>query len=326
MPDPDLRLDSSAALARFVYQGYSRFGNEGPITMAQAELSTRPGRTESVTLVGLSGLDLPRSRDEDQGVGIKESLIVGFGSDDNAYFREAKEAILDNVAEGSTIVLAGHSLGGMVAQQLAADDELQDRYDIRNTVTFGSPLIRPGQREGTVTRIGDAGDPVPLLSLEGTLFFLWNLLGLNRELTEYSTQGILAAHNDSYVDGEAWRGWDALGREGGRATLSVDPDTVRSFAAPRDGQLLKPVPGLSTPEPLVVDALADYALALGRQLAAVPPEAQPAMLDKIEAAVEALTSVRPDAGLVSGDGARAPVPELASVRLADAPEPGAPSL
>ena len=330
MPDPaappPLQLESSADLARFVYTGYFRNATEGPITMAQAELSTRPGRTEAVTLIGLSGMDLARAREEDQGVGIKESLIVGFGSDRNAYFREAKEAILATVPEGSTIVFAGHSLGGMVAQQLAADDDLQDRYDIRNTVTFGSPLIRPGQREGTVTRLGDAGDPVPLLSLEGTLLPFWNVLGLNRELTQYSTRGILAAHNDSYVDGAEWAGWDALGREGGRATLTVDRDTIRSFAAPRDGELLQPVPGLVAPEPIVFGALADYALELGQRLAEAPPDEQPALLAKAQATVEAVANARPETGLVSGDGMRSPAPELSAVRLASAPDLGAPSV
>lgn len=325
-PTSPLVLDSSADLARFVYQGYSRFGNEGPITMAQAELSTAPGRTESVTLIGMSGLDLPRSRDEDQGVGIRESLIVGFGSDRNAYFREARQTILDNVPEGSTIVFAGHSLGGMVAQQLAADPTLQDRYDIRNTVTFGAPLIRPGQREGAVTRLGDAGDPVPLLSAEGTLLPFWNVLGLNRELTQYSTQGILAAHNDSYIDGAEWAGWDALGREGGHAALSVDPATIQSFAAPREGQLLEPRAGLPVPEPIVLGALADYALELGQQLAEAPPEQQPALLAKAQATVEAVANARPDSGLVSGDGMRSPAPELAAVRLAGSPDLGAPSV
>ena len=55
-PTAPLVLDSSADLARFVYQGYSRFGNEGPITMAQAELSPRPGRITDI-------IDSPLPRD-----------------------------------------------------------------------------------------------------------------------------------------------------------------------------------------------------------------------------------------------------------------------
>ena len=172
---------------------------------------------------------------------------MGFGSDRNAYSRGRRPSWrrCPRAPRSCSRPQPGRH-GGAAA---AADDDLQDRYDIRDTVTFGSPLIRPGQREGTVTRLGDAGDPVPLLSLEGTLLPFWNVLGLNRELTEYSTRGILAAHNDSYVDGEAWRGWDALGREGGRATLTVDRDTIQSFAARATGSSWSRAPAWSPRSP-----------------------------------------------------------------------------
>ncbi len=66
---------------------------------------------------------------------------------------------------GSNLVVTGHSLGGMVAQQVAADSTIKKNYNVLNTVTFGSPLINGFQREGTVKRLGDTSDPVPYLSL-----------------------------------------------------------------------------------------------------------------------------------------------------------------
>ena len=39
----------------------------------------------------------------------------------------------------------------MVAQQVAADKYIKDNYEVLNTVTFGSPLIKGFTREGMLT-------------------------------------------------------------------------------------------------------------------------------------------------------------------------------
>ena len=99
-----------------------------------------------------------------QSAGWWTDLLVGF-EQDNRYIQNVRAAILNNVPAGSNLLVTGHSLGGMVAQQVAADSQIKSNYNVLNTVTFGSPLIDGFQREGTVKRLGDTSDPVPYLSL-----------------------------------------------------------------------------------------------------------------------------------------------------------------
>ena len=309
---PDLAtLHHAADLAAFAYQGYFDAGNEGPISITPATLGTGAGRFEAVTLVGLAGTDIERVRDSNQAVGIREDILAGLGSDRNAYFREAKAAILETVEPGSALVLAGHSLGGMIAQQLAADPELQDLYDIRHTVAFGSPLIRPGQREGQVERLGDAGDLIPQLSLAGFVLPWWRDFGLNRELSPYSTQGTIAAHTRSYVDPEVWGGYDAVGVRGGAASITYDPAQVRFFDAPRVPQTLEERSDRTTPEPEVLTALAASAPALLDRLTATAPEERQALADRLQDALGPLT----------GAPLRSPSTPTVLAPLSERPEP-----
>ena len=314
---PDLLLDDASDLARFAYGGYFSSGSPGPISIVEARVNRGDG-PEDVTLVGLAGTDVARVRDSDQAVGVREDVLVGLGSSNNAYFREAKAAILANVEPGGAVVLTGHSLGGMVAQQLAADPELKDQYDITNTVTFGSPLIRPGQREGEVQRLGDAGDPVPQLSVEGMLLPAWRDFGLNREVSEYSTQGIVAAHNESYLDDRVWGRYDALGDRGGSATLTYDPSEVRFYEAPRVPQTLQERSDATTPEPEALEALARSVPDVMGRMAAAPPAERAAMEEQTRVALDALNGTPPPTP--GGDGAgRA---ETRAVELAGVPDVG----
>ena len=309
---PETTLDDAPDLARFAYGGYYSAGSTGPISMVEGRIDRGDG-PEAVTLVGLSDLDVARVRDSDQAVGVRESVIVGLGSSDNAYFEAAKAAIQENVEPGSMIVLAGHSLGGMVAQQLADDRDLKDQYDIVSTVTFGSPLLRPGQREGDVRRLGDAGDPVPQLRLEGFLVPWWRDFGLHREFSRYSTRGILAAHNESYLDPEVWGRYDALGVRGGTSTVTYDPEAVCSFEAPRMPQTLERRSDVTTPEPEVREALLRSVPEITTRLAEAGPDERQELLQQ---AREVLAAVALPTEATPGDGAATETPEVRAVHLA----------
>lgn len=60
------------------------------------------------------------------------------------------------IGEGDTLILAGHSQGGMVAAELAADAAVNQRWDVAGVITMASPI-------GQVT--GVPAD-VPVISLE----------------------------------------------------------------------------------------------------------------------------------------------------------------
>jgi len=157
-PNQSGRINGAAQLAQFVYAGYNE-GKFGPVSIVPA--TVREGnRATQVHLVGISGTEGVRG----QSTGWATNVKAGILETTNPGLRNAREAILRTVPAGSNLVLSGHSQGGMLAQQLAADPEIQQRYNVMNTVTFGSPLISPGMRAGEVRRIAAAGDPVPRAS------------------------------------------------------------------------------------------------------------------------------------------------------------------
>ena len=112
-------FSNSAELSRLVQIGYSYRQPNGPISITKAVLKTKSAfstTSKTVYVVCLSGTDLAFN----QSTGVWTDLLSGF-EQDNCYIRNVRSAILRAVPKGSNLILAGHSLGGMVAQQAAAD-------------------------------------------------------------------------------------------------------------------------------------------------------------------------------------------------------------
>ena len=158
----------------YVRDGYNQ-GTLGPISITKGTLKNGLS-SKTVYLITLSGTEIVLN----QSTEVVTDLLSGFNLK-SAYYYNVVNTVLANVPVGSNLIIAGHSLGGMIAQQVAADPTLKAKYNIINTVCFGSPLLSAGSREGTVKRLGDVSDPVPYLS--GSLFnnTLWAILGLNRD-------------------------------------------------------------------------------------------------------------------------------------------------
>ena len=230
-------IATAPELADFAYGGYASRGSEGPVSIVPAKLNG-----EDIYLVGLSGIDVERIRADGQSVGAVPSFLSGAGWTGrvNPYVNGAVAAIEASVPEGATIVIAGHSLGGMVGQQLAADDRIRDGYEVAQTVTFGSPVtgVVPGLgvdlREGDVTRLGDSNDPIPYASTHtlGGVGALNQYFGLHTESSGAGLFDLGGSHTDSYLRADTWGGYDALGQKGGTATIEFDREAVRSFRIP----------------------------------------------------------------------------------------------
>ena len=211
--------------------GYNE-GEFGPITITQGQLVNGKSK-KTVYFVGLSGTEMV----DCQATGIITDLLSGFCLD-NDYVKGIVKAITENVPAGSNLFLSGHSLGGMVAQQTAANSTIKDNYNVLNTLTFGSPLLAAGSREGQTIRLGDTGDVVPYLS--GSLFnnTLWAILGLNRENGHYGLD-LEAAHCDSYSRADLWGKYDVIGKKNGKAKLTLDLDTLTYYRADTTSWLSK---------------------------------------------------------------------------------------
>lgn len=221
---------NAAQLSCLVQLGYSCHGNEGPISITKGILTYQNWwwtEQKEVYVVCLSGTDTDA---QNTTTGYFTDLLSGFEFD-NKYVRNVKKAIQNNVPAGSNLIISGHSLGGMIAQQVAADKDMKDSYNIMNTVTFGSPLIDGFEREGMVRRLGDTSDVVPYLSVSTFLNIAWQAGGLHREDGGYGSN-LLGAHCESYNRQDIWGTYDAGGEKNGSRTLTLDFSTTRFFASP----------------------------------------------------------------------------------------------
>lgn len=238
-PNQTGRVGSAAELAQTVFAGYNG-GRNGPVSITPATIREGDKATPAhlVTISGTEGV-------EGQSTGWITNLRSGF-EQNNPGLRNARDAILRTVPEGSNLVLAGHSQGGMIAQQLAADPEIQKRYNVISTVAYGSPLIAPGRREGEVHRIAAAGDPVPRLSAASVLPITgdWARLGQQDIRTDFPINQLdprtygrgIDAHMKDYTNesNPDLARMDALGRVNPRvpATIEFNPADRVFFTSP----------------------------------------------------------------------------------------------
>ena len=216
-----LTLNSAPEVADFIFT--SEF--PGELHFAPATLETAEGSQE-VWLVTLMGINFYTRNSNN----IFSYLHAAFNTR-GRYFNRAKDGILQNVPEGAKLVLAGHSLGGMVAHQLMCAKEITSRYEVLNTLTFGSPyvVVNPAKREGRLVRFEEWYDIIPWFSIAFALL-PDEYSGAIKRVGPYrgDTDG---AHNLSYRNKDVWGAFDALGTENGTAKLVVDRDAVASMGA-----------------------------------------------------------------------------------------------
>lgn len=217
-------ITKSSELARLVKMGKNK-GKEGPITITKGKMVSRLGKSQSIYLVTFSGTELVANQSTD----VISDLLSGFNMN-NAYYYNAVKVIRANVPKGANLVLAGTSLGGMVAQQVAANPTVKKEYQVLNTVGFGAPLLSQGFREGTIQRLGDWADPVPYLSINTFLAPIHSILGLNRERSGITNP--IDAHINSYIKDNVWGKYDAVGVRNGGTKLVLDLGTRRFYPAP----------------------------------------------------------------------------------------------
>ena len=212
-------VENAAQMATLTKVGYADYQTAGPISITEGRMTYNTywgSEDKEVYVVALSGTE---TIVENQTTTVKEDLLSGFELS-NEYVVNVKNAIIDRIPAGSNIILAGHSLGGMVAQQVAADKYIKDNYEVLNTVTFGSPLIKGFTREGMVKRLGDSSDKNTFYSISSVLNIVWQYAGVNHEDGGYNGDSS-AAHCDSYLREDVWGNYDCAGEKRG-SVLGVE--------------------------------------------------------------------------------------------------------
>lgn len=200
--------------------------DQGPIAISQATL-TENGEDTPIYFVALHGTEVTSIG---EAVDVTSDLQAGFDKD-STYKADIIKDIKEDVPAGSNLVIAGHSLGGMDAQRVAADPEIKDNYNILYVTAIASPLLSYGETEGTVNRLAEKSDAVPYLS-HYTLEDL-DLQKSTRSEEHGDDYNITNAHTHSYEDAAVWGNYDAVGTKGGNAVITIDNTTTKIHSAPK---------------------------------------------------------------------------------------------
>ncbi len=165
----ELNYSTAPEVFTWIYKNYTD-GAVGAFTITQGVLHFPhdvAGYEEPVVddvpvyVVAIGGTEEVGGMDNDPLSDIK---LGGFNLG-TPYEEEIVEAIIHDVPKGSNLFLTGHSLGGMTAQQLAADPRIKDNYNVLYVLAFGSPAISPVGREGYMVRLVDKYDWVQYASV-----------------------------------------------------------------------------------------------------------------------------------------------------------------
>lgn len=209
------RLASAAAVMKF------RSNDIGPITICKGILHS-DGTAKETYMIVLCGANFNPFRQNNF-----PNFLLSAASIPTDYLATVKKAALQVIPAGANVILAGHSLGGTTAQQFAADKTMRERYNILNVLTGGSPALVLFQREGTLHRLADILDPVPMVSLAGPVNLFYQIsYGLSDCFLHFKL-----SHTESYSDPDVWGSYDCLGVKNGGAYFDFDPATCRYFTA-----------------------------------------------------------------------------------------------
>lgn len=219
-----LTLKNFPQVAQYAGLGYNH-GMKGPIIITEGTLKNGKEQCD-IYLVTLTGLEVPTLTPQTTDVVTTGQAGLELSND---FERNLRRVMKEAIPKNANVVFAGHSLGGMVAQQIAADTSVQKRYNILNIVAYGSPVMFKGQIEGTLKRMGDVNDPVPYLSAETFKDFEVQDGTLQKEDSGLGLDITFAAHRNSYFDEKTWGKYDVLGFKGGDATIKLKLKTQKFY-------------------------------------------------------------------------------------------------
>lgn len=218
-----VQLESAPQIFKMVSQGYN-YGHYGPISITKGRYNGAP-----VYLVCVSGTENENPTVSNASI----SLNGSFSNRDNLYLNRVKNIMLKKIPEGSRVILAGHSLGGSIVEQLSARKDIRKAYKIQYTIAFGAPFVNPDdKREGKLNILLDQSDIVPIQALTTFTRAEETAAVTHMEDGGYSLLETTDCHMKSYLSHKTWGKYDVRGVKNGGAKLMVDYDTQRFYTAP----------------------------------------------------------------------------------------------
>ena len=218
-PPPFTLILTMKDQAKFVF---ARYDTNRPIGIA------RVANQYNTYLVALSGTE---PGNPGQATWFGEDMSAAHVQRD-FYSIAIVNAIKAAVPPGARLILVGHSLGGMEAENVAVD-RLLSAYQIIRVITLGSPHTAAPDAIATYKRFAARNDPI----IDSNVWKMFDnsdqiILGPGDVVTGI-VRGIfkgLAAHM-SYPDLNELNPYDAMGNRG-KFTLQLDPNCFCTFAAP----------------------------------------------------------------------------------------------
>lgn len=233
-PEPNRLTNPHIANQRDMAQAvFDRYDTDNPIAIVPVK-----GKQDTyvVLLSGTEPVNLAQATTAPEDVAASLNL--------NDRYRENVMHALDEsgIKKSDKLIFAGHSLGGMEAQNIVADENFKKKYHATEVVTFGSPKTAPEQDGVTYHRFTTVGDPVPKLSpgsatgldaghqVEVTTNRLRDVQKFSggRDIPADINAGI--GQHMSYPNNGALKQYEVNGKEG----LTLDTEHMRVFGARRD--------------------------------------------------------------------------------------------
>lgn len=121
-------------------------------------------RSWTVDIRGTQSFAIGQSGPQDMTTNLQG--VAGMSSDQLVAIKEAMSAA--GIAPGEAVEFAGHSQGGIMAAQMAADPSVRARYNVVSVVTAGSPTATVAPSDVPVLSYENSGDIVPGLDGNAT--------------------------------------------------------------------------------------------------------------------------------------------------------------
>lgn len=129
-------------------------------------ITTAEGPNGPTAIVSIPGTETWNPLAGSNAMDVTGNLVTAGGGEST--MTEAVKLAIENanLPEGTEIMLAGHSQGGMTAAAIAADPAFVAEHNVTNLMTFGSPIDSTHVAPGVdVLELQHSGDAVPRLDL-----------------------------------------------------------------------------------------------------------------------------------------------------------------